>query len=147
MKKQFFLLASVALVLTGCEQYSSTTKTTTERADNTGRNVRDRDSQTLTPGDQAENEADRTVTKQVRRIIIEDGTLSTNAKNIKIITINGVVTLRGVVNNDREKNVIAQKAKTVNGVRNVDNQLEIVVTDDGTTSTQTRANGSVNRDE
>ena len=56
---------------------------------------------------------------------MEDDALSTNAKNVKVITVNGVVTLRGPVNNDRERNAIAQKVKSVSGVRNIDNQIEI----------------------
>lgn len=55
--------------------------------------------------------------------------LSTNAKNIKIITINGVVTLRGPVNNGKEKIEIGRKAKEIANVRNVDNQLEIIRND------------------
>ncbi len=120
MKKQLFLLSSLCLLLTACEQNTSPS------ADNTGRNVRDRSGQTLTPGDQLENEADRGITQKIRQALMDDDSLSTNAKNVKIMTVNGVVTLRGIVNNDREKNEISKKAKAINGVKNVDNQLEIV---------------------
>jgi hyperosmotically inducible protein len=115
MKRQFFILSSICLLLTACEQ---------NRTDNTARNARDRGA-TVTPGDQSENDADRSITQKVRQAIMEDDSLSTNAKNVKIMTTNGVVTLRGIVNSEREKNVIGQKAKAVSGVRNVDNQLEI----------------------
>jgi len=66
--------------------------------DNTGRNVRDRGGDTLTPGDQSNTKADLTLTQQIRKALMADKSLSTNAKNIKIITANGVVTLRGPVN-------------------------------------------------
>lgn len=118
MKKELFLFSTMCLLLTACENKTHT-------PDNTGRNVRDRNSSAATAGDQTENDADRMVTMRIRRSIMEDDSLSTNGKNAKIITINGVVTLRGQVNSDREKNEIGKKAKDVSGVKNVDNQLEI----------------------
>lgn len=99
--------------------------TTIHQPDNTRVNVRDRDSSALTPFDQSESKADLNVTQKIRQAIMADSTLSTNAKNIKIITINGVVTLRGPVANTREKDNIANKVSSVNGVKRVDNQLEI----------------------
>ncbi len=124
MKKQLFILSSLCLMLTACEN----THTNAPNADNTGRNVRDRN-QTMTPGEQRETEADRALTQRIRQALMDDDSLSTNAKNAKIITVNGVVTLRGAVNSDREKNEIGKKAKAVNGVKNVDNQLEVVRSD------------------
>jgi hyperosmotically inducible periplasmic protein len=93
--------------------------------DNTGRNVLDRDDATKTAGDQSENEADRTITQNVRKAINEDDSVSTNGKNIKIITVDGKVTLRGPVKSEKEKTNIASKARQIAGVKNVDNQLEI----------------------
>ena len=127
MKKQLFLVASLCVLLTACDRNHSGTNTT--NADNTGRNVRDRNSQTLTPGDQSESEADRTLTQKVRQALMDDGSLSTYAKNVKIITINGLVTLRGPVNSERERSEIGRKAQAINGIKSVDNQLEIVRTD------------------
>ena len=77
MKKQLFLLSSLCLLLSACENTSTTD------ADNTGRNVRDRSGQTMTPGNQNENEADRTITQSIRQALMDDDALSTNAKNIK----------------------------------------------------------------
>jgi hyperosmotically inducible protein len=93
--------------------------------DNTGRNVRDRSGATLTPGDQSESEADRTLTQRIRQAVVADDSLSTTAHNIKIITINGVVTLRGPVNSTQEKATINAKAQQIAGATKVDNQLEI----------------------
>jgi len=92
---------------------------------NSGKNVRDRDDQSLTPTDQGGSQADRDVTAQVRKAVVDDDSLSTNAQNVKIITVQGVVTLRGPVKNANEKASIAAKAKRVAGVKRVDNQLEI----------------------
>jgi sporulation protein YlmC with PRC-barrel domain len=93
--------------------------------DNTRRNVRDRDGATLLPGDQGNSEADRTTTQQIRKALVKDNLLSMVAKNVKIITVNGNVTLRGVVKTDQERNDIAAKAKQVAGVTEVNNQLEV----------------------
>lgn len=127
MKKQLLILSSLCFLLSACDN----TQQDRMRADNTGRNVRDRDA-TLTPGNQSENEADRTITQKLRQALMDDDALSTNAKNIKIITINGVITLRGPVNNDNEKASIDKKAKSISGVKNVDNQIEIVRIEEST---------------
>ena len=93
-------------------------------ADNTGRNVRDRDENARTPGDQGGSAADREITAAVRRAIVGDDSLSTNAHNVKIITSSGVVTLRGPVASEKEKMAVVTKAQQVAGVRKIDNQLE-----------------------
>jgi hyperosmotically inducible periplasmic protein len=93
--------------------------------DNTGRNVRDREGKTLTPGDQSESKADLDLTQRIRQAVVADESLSTTAHNVKIITVNGVVTLRGPVNSDQEKAKIAAVAEKIAGVKQVDNQLEI----------------------
>jgi len=93
--------------------------------DNTGKNVRDRDDKTLTPGDQSSNEADVELTRRIREAVVADDSLSTSAHNIKIITINGTVTLRGPVSSTEEKTKIAQTAQKLAGTNKVDNQLEV----------------------
>ena len=94
-------------------------------ADNTGKNVRDRDDRSVTPGDQGGSAADRELTANIRKVIVDDDSLSTNAHNVKIVTQNGAVTLRGPVASEKEKQIVAKKAEAVNGVGKVDNQLEI----------------------
>jgi len=97
----------------------------TPRADDTGRNVRDRDGKTLTPQKQSNDKSDVEVTRRVRQAIVKDGTLSTDAHNVKIITQNGIVTLRGPVDTAEERAAIAAKARRVAGVKKVDDQLEV----------------------
>ena len=128
----FFFLSVLGLAACGNDRSASnqeagdqTAKSTAPAPDNTGINERDRGGETKTPGDQAENEEDRKITQEVRRAITSDDTLSTNAQNVKIITDNGTVTLRGPVNSQKEKTDIESKAKQVAGVKRVDNQLEI----------------------
>jgi hyperosmotically inducible periplasmic protein len=121
-----FLIA--AILIAGCSRdrdARQATNTPAVEPDNTGRNVRDRGGETRTPGDQSENEADRTITQNIRKALTSDDSLSTNAKNIKIISNEGVVTLRGPVNSEKEKAAIEAKAKQIAGVKNVDNQLEV----------------------
>ena len=93
--------------------------------DNTDVNVRDRRGETLTPGDQSESVVDRSLTQQIRQAIMADESLSTTAKNVKIMMINGLVTLRGPVRSLQEKGSIEATAQHIAGTNNVDNQLEI----------------------
>ena len=94
-------------------------------ADNSGKNVRDRDSAAMTAGDQSNSAADVAITQEIRKAVVADEGLSTNAHNVKIITANGVVTLRGPVKSAAEKASIGAKAQHVAGVTRVDNQIEI----------------------
>lgn len=70
-------------------------------------------------------EADRMITQAIRRVLISDDDLSMNGKNIEIITSNGFVTFRGVVENDHEKNWIEKKVSKVEGIKGLDNQLSV----------------------
>jgi hyperosmotically inducible periplasmic protein len=127
MKIIVVLLLSTAL-LVGCSKNRTEDKQVSQTAvepDNSGRNVRDRNDQNKTAGDQSENEADRTITQNIRQAVTADDSLSTNAKNVKIITNDGTVTLRGPVKSEKEKAEIEAKAKQVAGVKRVDNQLEV----------------------
>lgn len=94
-------------------------------ADNSKVNERDRDAASLTPMDQGGSEADRTITQQIRKAVVAQDALSTDAKNVKIITRDGVVTLRGPVASAKEKTVIANVSSQTEGVKRVDNQLEV----------------------
>jgi hyperosmotically inducible protein len=93
--------------------------------DNTGKNERDRDHQTLTPGDQSERPENTKMTQLIRQAIMKDKSLTMTAKNIKIITADSKVTLRGPVNTAEEKARINAIAKANAGQVPVDNQLEV----------------------
>lgn len=97
----------------------------TPDADNTERNVRDRDDKMKTPMDQSESEGDRTITQNIRKSIVDNDGLSMNAKNVKVITVDGTVTLRGPVKSDAEKQTIASVAQKTPGVKKVENLLEV----------------------
>jgi hyperosmotically inducible protein len=126
--KSFIVVLFAVFLVASCSKDRSEDKQVSQTAvepDNSGRNVRDRDNQTKTSEDQAENEADRTISQSIRAAITADDSLSTNGKNVKIITSDGTVTLRGPVKSDKEKAEIEAKAKQIAGVKKVDNQLEI----------------------
>lgn len=96
----------------------------TPNADNTEKNTRDSSGETLTPIDQSNEPADLKITAETRKMVVGDDALSALAKNVKIITIAGVVTLRGPVDTAAEKAAIAKYAETA-GATSVQNQLEI----------------------
>jgi hyperosmotically inducible protein len=75
--------------------------------------------------DQGTSEADRTMTQQIRQAVMRDKTLSFTAKNVKIITIRGKVTLRGPVKTEAERAAIEADARGVAGGAQVESQLEI----------------------
>lgn len=102
----------------------------TRQPDNTARNVRDRDDRTLTPLNQGNSKADVDTTAQIRKEIIAGKNMSINARNVKIITNQGRVTLRGPVNSAEEKRLIGDIANRIARVGNVDNQLEVKLTTD-----------------
>jgi hyperosmotically inducible periplasmic protein len=108
------------------EPYFATDATT--EADNTRINVRDRQDQTLTPLNQGNSKADVATTAQIRKEILSAKNMSVNAQNVKIITINGQVTLRGPVNSAEEKRLIGEIADRSAHTGNVDNQLEVPAT-------------------
>ena len=86
--------------------------------------MRDRDADAKTPIDQNENQADIDVTANIRKRIV-DTELSINAQNVKVITQDGMVTLRGPVKSAEEKQQIEDIARDVAGRDKVVSQLEI----------------------
>jgi osmotically-inducible protein OsmY len=95
------------------------------KPDNTVTNERDRSGETKTSGDQSNSSADLKVTQAIRQALMKDSELSTTAKNIKIITANGQVTLRGPVKTAQEKAKVDQIAKSAAGGAQIDDQLDV----------------------
>lgn len=95
------------------------------QADNTKRNQRDRGDATVTAQKQGNSAGDREITRKIRKSLVSNAGLSTYAKNVKIITLDGKVTLRGPVNSEEEKAKVASAAALVAGSENVTNELEI----------------------
>ena len=97
----------------------------TPAADNTKMNQRDRNSNEPTADQQKDNRSDREITRQIRQSIMKDKSLSTYAHNVKIISQNGMVTLKGPVRSEEEKKSIEAKASEVAGESKVTSELDV----------------------
>ena len=94
-------------------------------ADNSKVNQRDQSKNEPTADQQKENRSDRDITQQIRQSIMADKSLSTYAHNVKIITQNGQVTLKGPVRSEDEKQAVTSKATAVAGENKVTDDLSI----------------------
>ncbi|GAA5125598.1 PRC-barrel domain-containing protein [Luteolibacter yonseiensis] len=92
--------------------------------DNTAKNEVDSDGKTTTPIDQGNSEADIDTTKNIRSSVV-DSDLSFNAKNIKIITKDGKVTLRGVVDSAAEHESVLKLVYRHVNEKHVDDSLTV----------------------
>jgi hyperosmotically inducible protein len=95
--------------------------------DNSKVNARDSKPTQKTAEDQSNAAADVETTQKIRKAIVDDATLSTYARNVKIITAKGKVTLKGPVRSDAEKTAIETKAREVAGSANVTSQITIAL--------------------
>ena len=93
--------------------------------DNTKANQGDNSKGAVTADQQKMDPADRNITKQIRSAIYKDKSLSTYAHNIKVISQDGKVTLKGPVRTPDEKDSIGAKAASIVGADNVTNQIEV----------------------
>jgi hyperosmotically inducible protein len=97
-----------------------------QEPDNTKVNKRDRDRSEPTADQQKGNVSDRDMTKRIRQSIVADKSLSTYAHNVKVISQNGVVTLKGPVRSEEEKKAIESKAMEVVGSNGrINNELSV----------------------
>jgi len=91
--------------------------------DNTTKNKRDKKLHKQTAENQSNSKSDVDLTAKVRRAIMSEKGMSTDGQNVKIVTVNGVITLRGPVNSEAEKELIGKLAKD-SGAKAITNQLE-----------------------
>ena len=98
---------------------------TPQAVDNSGQNRVDRSGAALTPMDQGNSQADLALTQAIRKAVTSDSSLSVNAQNIKIITRDGVVVLRGPVASQAELEAVLVHAKSAAGTARIDNQLAV----------------------
>jgi hyperosmotically inducible protein len=126
-KKGIYVPALAALILalsgaplsTHAQDQSSPPSSTAP--DNSARNK----AHANTADNQKESASDREITRKIRRSITSEKSLSTYAHNVKIITQDGQVTLKGPVRDDNEKQMIASKAAEVVGAEKVNDQLTV----------------------
>jgi hyperosmotically inducible protein len=123
MKNSFMKLAASAALAVLCSVPLAVAQASPQSApDNSQQNQ----NHAKTADSQPNTAADRATTAKVRKAIVEDKGLSTYAHNVKIITMNGQVTLKGPVKSEEEKQTIASKAAEVAGSPDeVNNQLSI----------------------
>lgn len=93
--------------------------------DNTRVNQRDRAANQPTADQAKNNKSDRQIMKDIRKSVVDDKSLSTYAHNVKVVSQNGKVTLKGVVRSDEEKRAVRAKAEEVAGAGNVRDDLSI----------------------
>ena len=121
---KYLVFAICCVLFAGCER-ATKPSASTAKPDNTAVNTRDRDGDAKTPIDQNENQADVDTTAAIRKRVV-DTKMSVDAQNVKIITQDGHVTLRGPVKSDTEKQRIEEIAHSVAGADKVDSELEVV---------------------
>ncbi len=125
MKRTFLL---VSIMLLGCGTLMLAQDAAGQNApasDNSKMNQRDRNPNAPTADQQSDNPSDRDITRQVRQAINADKTLSAYAHNVKVITQNGQVTLKGPVRSDEEKRAIEAKATAIAGDGKVTSELTV----------------------
>lgn len=125
--KKTFLILGLAMLL-GCAASRGAEddkKPEPVKPDNTKINERDRTPDRVTADQQGQSKEDVDTTAKIRQAVIHDEALSHTAHNVKIITLNGMVTLRGPVKTEAEKTAVAKKAIDVVGEKNVKDEIEI----------------------
>ena len=93
--------------------------------DNTKVNKRDRAANEVTADQQSNSEGDTDLTRRIRQAIMKEETFSTYAQNVKVISVNGKVTLKGPVSTESEKTKILSHARSVAGTANVTNEMSV----------------------
>lgn len=123
MKKMSMMLAVSlsAVVALSAPVPIHATQQGTGKADNTQKNAE----KGATAEQQKENKSDREITREIRRSVVKDKTLSMKAHNVKIITKDGQVTLKGPVKNAEEKKAVEKAALEVVGKGKVTNDIEV----------------------
>src|ERR1700719_1657831 len=131
MKKLLLpLFASVLMVYSSQGQQATSTprnpaSSDSTEADNTKRNSSEQNKKTDTAEKQANNKDDLALTQKILQAVMNEGSLSMNAKNVKIIAQDGKITLKGPVDSQQEKDTIGTKAEEIAGKDKIDNQLEV----------------------
>ena len=131
--KKFLLPLYASFLMVYCSQGQQATPTPHDpatasdstEADNTKRNSSEQNKNTDTAEKQSNSKDDLALTQKVRQAVMKDGSLSMNAKNVKIIAQDGKITLKGPVDSQQEKDKIGTEAGEIAGKDKVDNQLEV----------------------
>ena len=120
-----FLLTSALLCVAALLAAQQPNSQNAGASDNSSVNQRDRNANEPTADRQKDDRSDRDITQQIRQAIIKDKSLSTYAHNVKIITQNGQVTLKGPVRSADEKRAVEAKAAEIAGENKVTSELAV----------------------
>ncbi|MGA1985653.1 MAG: BON domain-containing protein [Candidatus Sulfotelmatobacter sp.] len=126
LRPSILTLLFACLLSAGCMVASAQDSSQQTAPDNTKLNQRDQDKSQPTADQQKDNRSDRDITQQIRQSVTKDKSLSTYAHNVKIISQNGMVTLKGPVRSDEEKRAIETKAADIVGQDKVTSELQVV---------------------
>jgi hyperosmotically inducible protein len=121
----FVLVLAIFFAVSTGLAHDTDSQQTPSAADNTKINQRDRNKAEPTADQQKENRSDRELTRDIRRALVKDKSLSTYAHNVKIISENGMVTLKGPVRSEEEKQAVEAKAVEVAGQGKVTNEIHV----------------------
>ncbi len=127
---KLFIVAGVSIFLSGAPYAASTPLSPTPQQaapDDTKMNKGDYQKDAVTADQQKMNPNDRTITQKIRAEIMKDKSLSTYAHNIKIISQDGKVTLKGPVRTQEEKSSVEAKAAAIAGDGKVISQIQIAL--------------------
>lgn len=115
----------LSLALLGAGTVTMAQNSAPSAPNNSAVNVRDRAPGAITADQQSNAKSDVELTREIRRAVVRDRSLSILAHNVKIISENGDVTLRGPVNTKHERAAIGREARAIAGAGNVDNHLQV----------------------
>jgi len=126
MLKQSLRLATLVILLGNLGLWAQQQCEPAAAPDNTKVNQRDRDKSQPTAEQQKETKSDRELARQVRHSLVKDKSLSTYAHNIKVIARDGMVTLKGPVHSDQEKQAVeAKAAEAAGGSDKIKSEIEV----------------------
>jgi hyperosmotically inducible periplasmic protein len=123
-KVQLLIALALSAAVWFAANPASANKDAATEADNTKMNKQE--SKEMTADQQGENETDRKITQNIRRAVVKNKSLSQYAHNVKIITKDGAVTLKGPVRTVKEKKFIEKAAAQVAGKDYVTSEIEVV---------------------
>lgn len=129
------LFVTLALAVSMVIIHPGIVRAQTSDVDNTKINERDRTPGELTADNQGQSSSDLKMTQDIRKAVLDDKSLSMNAHNVKIITQDGHVTLKGPVASEQEKNTISEIASRVAGPDKIHNELDVADESNGTSQT------------
>ena len=120
-----FLVTSAVAIGQSSEGAATSMSRGSAAPDNSKSNKLDPSNKSQTADDQKNNMSDIKITQSIRRAVMADRSLSTYAHNAKIVSVNGTVTLNGVVHNQAESDKLAEKAGQVVGSSHVVNKVKV----------------------